>query len=106
MMLWILSKRSMYGSEIAQELQELRGDRPNPGTLYPALKDMEMKKLVTSQWTGNLRIYKITPKGRSGFEVARNYFCGCFDNLFYDWAKTQGKASVLQSGLRSPASES
>ncbi|MGB9659934.1 MAG: PadR family transcriptional regulator [Nitrososphaerales archaeon] len=87
MVLWLLTKKSMYGSEIAEELKALRGDRPNPGTLYPALKELEKKKLVTSEREGNLRVYRITEKGRAGFEVVHDYFCRCFDDLFYEWEK-------------------
>ena len=34
--LWLLSKRPMYGQELAMEIGKRRGDKPNPGTIYPA----------------------------------------------------------------------
>lgn len=77
----------MYGSEIAEALKSIRAARPNPGTLYPALKEMEKKMLITSERKGNLKVYKITEKGTAGFEVARDYFCRCFDDIFHEWEK-------------------
>ncbi len=42
----LLSKKKMYGSEIADEIAARKGDKPNPGTLYPTLKYMEKKGLI------------------------------------------------------------
>ncbi len=87
MILWLLTRKSMYGSEIAEELRTLRGINPNPGTLYPALKELEKRKLVESELKGNIRLYKLTSRGKAGFEVAHDYFCTCFDGLFREWER-------------------
>jgi len=41
LILWILSKEKMNGSEIARELEKRRGTKPSPGTIYPALKELK-----------------------------------------------------------------
>ena len=38
--LWLLSKRSMHGEELAREIGARRGEKPKPGSLYPALKEL------------------------------------------------------------------
>jgi len=47
--LWLLTKRDMYGQEIAEELAQRRGTKPNPGTLYPALAELEKRGHVESR---------------------------------------------------------
>jgi len=91
MILWLLAKKDMYGGEIAEELKSIRGEKPNPGTLYPALKDLEKKNLVTSEMNGHTKTYRITENGLAGFEVARTYFCKCFDDLFHEWDQNRSK---------------
>ena len=43
MILWLLSDRSMYGQELAEEIGKRKGEKPNPGTIYPALKELTIK---------------------------------------------------------------
>ena len=38
LILWLISKNTMTGSEITIELEKRRGHRPSPGTIYPVLK--------------------------------------------------------------------
>jgi PadR family transcriptional regulator PadR len=41
LILFLLYEREpMHGQEIANELAKRRGDRPSPGTIYPALKGL------------------------------------------------------------------
>ncbi len=41
LILFLLSKKPMHGQEIADELAKRRGDKPSPGTIYPALKSLK-----------------------------------------------------------------
>jgi len=77
----LLSKRSMYGSEIADEIAKRKADRPNPGTLYPTLKYMEDKGLVESTKKGNIRQYKLTPAGRDGLVKAKDFFIQAYGDI-------------------------
>ncbi len=38
--------------------------KPSPGSIYPALQDLEKKGLISVSTMGRRRIYEITPKGR------------------------------------------
>ncbi len=74
MVLWLLSKRPMHGQELATEIQKRKGDRPNPGTIYPALKGLTSKGLVTQHSEGRNRVYELTPKGRETLGIAVQFF--------------------------------
>jgi DNA-binding PadR family transcriptional regulator len=78
MILWLLSKKSMYGQEIAKEIGKRKGAKPNPGTIYPALKELKKRRLIESEKTGRLTTYQITENGKKGFQVASEYFFRAF----------------------------
>jgi len=81
MILWILSKGQKYGQEVAVELGTRRGGRPNPGTLYPALKELETKGLIVSRSMGRRRYYSVTEEGRKELERACRYFRRAFGDV-------------------------
>ena len=61
--LWLLSKRSMYGQELATEIGKRRGEKPNPGTIYPALKDLASHGLIEARIEGRSSVYQLTKEG-------------------------------------------
>lgn len=81
LILHVLSKKRMYGSEIATELAKRKAEKPNPGTLYPALRDMEAKGLIESSKEGNTRYYKLTPAGREGLKQAKEFFIQAYGDI-------------------------
>ncbi len=83
MILWLLSTRPMYGQELAAEIAKRRGEKPNPGTIYPALKDLNERGLVYFRQEGRKTVYKLTDDGRLGFVEARGYFTRAFGEIFY-----------------------
>jgi PadR family transcriptional regulator, regulatory protein PadR len=64
--LWLLSKRPMYGQELATEIGKRRGDKPNPGTIYPALKDLSNRSMIKAHLEGRNSVYELTEQGRAG----------------------------------------
>lgn len=76
LVLSLISKRDMYGYEIAKKVRtESSGAfELKEGTLYLALKRIEKQKLVTSYWGneqgsgGRRKYYQITDKGKNEFE--------------------------------------
>lgn len=82
MILWLLSKKSMYGQELAAEIGKRKGNIPNPGTIYPALKVLKKRDLVTTTKKGRKITYNITEKGRKGFQLAKEYFSTAFGEIF------------------------
>ena len=77
----VLSKKPMYGMEIAEELAKRKADKPNPGTLYPTLRAMEKKGLIESSKKGNTIMYKLTPAGKEGLAKAKEYFIQAYGDI-------------------------
>ncbi len=70
LLLSLLVSQDMYGYEIVKHLKTKSNDlyKMSEGTLYPALKRLEIKKLLTSYWGeseagGRRKYYKITEEG-------------------------------------------
>lgn len=89
LIMWFLSKRPMYGEEIALELEKMKGNKPTPGTIYPALKHLQNNGLVTSKKDGRNIIYSLTEKGTTTSKKAFEYFCSMFEPVFKDCIKAK-----------------
>ena len=92
LILWLLSKRPMYGQELAEEISKRKGAKPNPGTIYPALKDLKKRDLINSKKTGRVTTYHITEKGKKGIRKACEYFCRAYGEIFQEQTCQQPKA--------------
>ena len=86
--LWILSKKSLNGQEISEELRKRRGTKPSPGTIYPALKELRTRELIKMERKGRTTIYSLSEEGREGLEKACKYFCSAFGEIFQEYSKT------------------
>lgn len=84
MILWLLSKKPMYGQELADEIGKRKGTTPNPGTIYPALKELKNRNLIKSTKKGRKITYNITKKGRKGYQIAYEYFNKAFGEIFQE----------------------
>jgi PadR family transcriptional regulator, regulatory protein PadR len=80
--LWLLSKRPMYGQELATEIGNRRGDKPNPGTIYPALKDLASRGMIEAHLEGRNNVYELTDRGRIGLSRSLEYFRKAFGEIF------------------------
>jgi PadR family transcriptional regulator PadR len=83
-LLWLLSKEPMNGQELARELENRRGSKPTPGTLYPALKDLENKRLIKGTRLGRECTFHLTDSGQEGLIQACQYFYRVFNEIFED----------------------
>ena len=81
MLLWLLCKRPMYGQELALEIAKRRGEKPNPGTIYPALKDLHKRGLVHIRSEGRKTVYELTKQGELGITEATYYFTRVFGEI-------------------------
>lgn len=79
--LWLLSKEDMHGEELAEEIKRRRGDKPKAGTLYPALKELSERGLITGKKTGKIVTYTLTPDGKQAVNEAKKYFVKCFGDI-------------------------
>ena len=77
----------MYGGEISEELKKLRGSKPTPGTLYPALKSLTEAGLVISVEQGRKKVYELTPQGKEGIESAVQVFYNMYGPIIEDFQK-------------------
>ena len=78
LVLWIISKKSMNGVEIALELEKRKGNKPSPGTIYPVLKDLKDKGLLSID--ENKR-YSLTILGKKELETSLNSFFETFSDV-------------------------
>lgn len=81
MILWLLSNRSMNGQVLAGEIGKRRGDKPNPGTIYPALKELANRGLIKGHPEGRTIVYELTATGRSSLAKSLVYFERVFGEI-------------------------
>jgi PadR family transcriptional regulator, regulatory protein PadR len=79
--LWLLSKKSMHGDQIAEEIGRRRGEKPKAGTIYPALKELRVKKYIHGEKTGKIIVYSLTPEGKKTVKYAVAYFRRAFGDV-------------------------
>ncbi len=65
------------------ELEKRKGQRPSPGTLYPALKALQEKGLIRAD---EGKEYSLTPRGREELEKSLHLFT----QIFADFKEMQG----------------
>lgn len=82
LILWLLHKKPMAGSELAEEIGKRKGFKPNPGTIYPTLGDLAKRKAISFKAQGKRKVYTLTPKGKSMLAASVNQFCRCFYDVF------------------------
>ena len=82
LILFLLSKSSMHGQQITEELARRRGDRPSPGTVYPALRTLRDAGFLIEEKKGKTINYSLTPRGKNALEIARRKFTRTFIGVF------------------------
>jgi len=93
MILWMLSNRPMNGQTLAGEIGKRRGDKPNPGTIYPALKELANRGLIQGHAEGRTIVYEITATGRSRLARSLEYFERVFGEILQEHG-AEKRASV------------
>ena len=78
LILWLVSRKSMTGAEIASELEKRKGKKPSPGTIYPVLKNMKEKKLLLIDEN---KSYTLTEKGKKSLEAHLDAFIKTFHDI-------------------------
>ena len=75
LILWLINKKEMTGAEITEELEQRRGHRPSPGTIYPVLKYLTNKDLLK---VDDNKKYSLTKKGEKELEMSLTQFFDTF----------------------------
>jgi DNA-binding PadR family transcriptional regulator len=73
--LWMLRGEPKTGTELADELEERKGHRPSPGTIYPVLKMMTERGLLS---VDDDKRYSLTDEGRAELERSLDHFFTMF----------------------------
>ena len=76
--LWSLSKQNLTGAQIAEDIERRKGTKPSPGTIYPALKDLKEKGLITAN---KKKEYSLTKKGKEELQHGLQMFCTVFSEF-------------------------
>ncbi|MEM2138258.1 MAG: PadR family transcriptional regulator [Candidatus Anstonellaceae archaeon] len=82
LILFLLSKKPMCGTEISDEIGKRKGEKPSPGTIYPALKALKENGLIKEKKSGKSITYELTADGKEGLAKAKKMFCRTFTDVF------------------------
>lgn len=82
LILFLLSKKPMHGQEIADEITKRKGEKPSPGTIYPALKGLREVGFLNEKKEGKTITYSLTPSGKNALVIAKRRFCKTFLGVF------------------------
>jgi len=82
LILFLLSKKSMHGQQIAEEIGKRKGVKPSPGTIYPALKALKEMGLIKEKKSGKNIVYTLTDDGKKELKLAKEQFVRTFIGVF------------------------
>jgi len=75
--------KSMTGEDLAKKIGRRKGKVLTPGTIYPALKKLRLKKLIKYKRFGRKKVYSLTDIGEK--ELEKLYLL--FSTYFYGLKK-------------------
>lgn len=82
LILFLLSKKEMHGQELADEIAKRKGEKPSPGTIYPALKGLREAGFLQEEKVGKTISYSLTPRGKKALSIAKKRFTKTFLGVF------------------------
>ena len=82
LILFLLSKKEMHGQELADEIAQRKGEKPSPGTIYPALKGLREAGFLEEEKQGKTITYSLTPRGKKALAIAKKRFTKTFLGVF------------------------
>ena len=96
LVLEILAQAPQHGYEIIRAIEEKRGFRPSPGSIYPTLQMLEEGGFVTGVEHDGKRVYTITASGQE--LLANRTTDGQGDDDEANDVRRQVKASAMKLG--------
>jgi PadR family transcriptional regulator, regulatory protein PadR len=95
LILFLLSKEPMHGQALADEIAKRKGEKPSPGTIYPALKNLREAGFIKEEEEGGggeegenknkdgkTIVYSLTPRGEGALKIAKRRFTRTFLGVF------------------------
>jgi PadR family transcriptional regulator len=81
---FLLSKKSMHGQELAEEIARRKGEKPSPGTIYLALKSLKAMGFIVAadEKEGKTIVYTLTDRGKHALQKAKRRFIRTFLGVF------------------------
>ena len=58
-----------------------KGEKPSPGTIYPALGGLKHSGFLDEQKEGKTIVYNLTPKGKKALQIAKRKFSKTFSEV-------------------------
>ncbi|MBT3985409.1 PadR family transcriptional regulator [archaeon] len=77
-----LKRKRLCGDELAENIGKKKGSKLTPGTIYPTLKYLRKKKLLTRKKYGRKKIYDLTEKGVEEYKVFKRAFIKIFKDIY------------------------
>ena len=76
----------MHGQALADEIAKRKGEKPSPGTIYPALKNLREAGFIKEEEEGEedkikdskTIVYSLTPRGEGALKIAKRRFTRTF----------------------------
>jgi len=73
----------MHGQELADEITRRKGEKPSPGTIYPALKNLREMGFISSDEKEDKTVtYTLTERGRNALRISKRRFIRTFLGVF------------------------
>jgi DNA-binding PadR family transcriptional regulator len=91
----VLADGPRHEYEIMLAIEERRGFRPSPGSIYPALQMLDDGDFVSSREVDSKRVYSITDKGRELLQTHRDSPRGAEDT-----GEPAPGAEMMMRGMR------
>ena len=82
LILFLLSKKPMHGQELAEDIAQRKGDKPSPGTIYPALKNLREAGFISEEKEGKIIVYTLTERGKQALRIAKRKFTRTFLGIY------------------------
>jgi PadR family transcriptional regulator PadR len=82
LILFLLSKEPMHGQALADEITKRKGEKPSPGTIYPALRGLREAGFISEQKVGKTLVYTLTARGESALRIAKRRFTRTFLGVY------------------------
>ena len=83
----LIGKKNMSGGEIRCEIENRRGSKPSPGTIYPVLKALSENGWIKVREDGKEKKYSLTRVGRKQLNDATRKFVNIFCDMKEEFEK-------------------
>lgn len=77
-----LHKNSLCGDELADIIGGKKTSKLTPGTIYPTLKNLRNKKLLTRKKEGRRKVYSLTKIGEKEYKLFKEKFREVFREVY------------------------